>query len=195
MASTVVRPAPGTRPAASTPARRRRPLRRFAPASVSEAARRSAYAFLALPLGLIGIASTLGGRSSRVARLQLAAARRFLDPHTGDGRHSGATTDRGASPCAVRVLRHAVLDTALGVPMLVLAGYAYGNTIRNLTYPIRYGDTDYHDAWGGPSLAGVWAVHAIGGLAFFAVCLCLIQGLTHLRAAGARRTFRTESRA
>ncbi|MFE3204568.1 hypothetical protein [Embleya sp. NPDC059237] len=193
MASTAVSPAPGTRPAASPPTRRRRPLRRFAPASVSEAARRSAYAFLALPLGLIGIVLTLGGSSSRAARLQLAAARRFLDPHTGGGRHRGAVTDRGAAPGAVRVLRHAVLDTALGVPMLILAAYAYGNTIRNLTYPIWYGDTDYHDAWGGPSLAGVWAVHAIGGLAFLAVCLCLIQGLTTLRAAGARRTFRTES--
>ncbi|OPC80100.1 hypothetical protein B4N89_03265 [Embleya scabrispora] len=195
MAPTVVRPAPGTRPA-STPTRPRRPLRRFAPASVAEAARRSAYAFLALPLGLIGIVLTLGGRSSRAARLQLAAARRFLDPHTGGEHHSGATTDRGAAvPGAVRVLRHAVLDTALGVPMPALAAYAYGNTIRNLTYPIWYGDSDYHDAWGGPSLAGVWAVHAVGGLAFFAVCLCLIQGLTNLRAAGARRTFRTESRA
>ncbi|GCE01906.1 hypothetical protein [Embleya hyalina] len=192
MASTASRPASGTPPAASTPTRARRPPRRFAPASVSEAARRSAYAFLALPLGLIGIVLTLGGRSSRAGRLQLAAARRFLAPRTGGDHHIGATNDRAAAPGAVRILRHAILDTALGVPTLVLAAYAYGNTIRNLTYPIWYGHTDYHDAWGGPTLAGVWAVHTIGALAFFAVCLCLIQGLTNLRAAGARRTFRSE---
>ncbi|MET7302042.1 hypothetical protein [Embleya sp. NPDC005575] len=167
---------------AARPARTRRTLRRFAPNSPGDAARRSAYALIALPLGLLSIGLVLTGRSSRAARLRLAAARRFLDPELGEA------TGR-AAPGALRVLRHSVPDAALGVPTLVLAGYAYGNTLRNLTYPIRYGDSDYHDAWGGPTLGGVWVVHSIGGLAFFAVCLCLIKALTDVQASLARRTF------
>ncbi|MFI6584079.1 hypothetical protein [Embleya sp. NPDC050493] len=166
-----------------TRARRAHPaLHRFAPNSAREAARRSAYALIALPLGLLSIGLVLTGRSSRAARLRLAAARRFLDPGLG------VAAGRNA-PGALRVLRYALLDTALGIPTLLLAGYAYGNTLRNLTYPIWYGSTDYSDAWGGPTLAGVWAVHSIGGLAFFAVCLCLIKVLTDVQARPARRAF------
>jgi hypothetical protein len=39
-----------------------------------------------------------------------------------------------------------------------------------VVYPIRplLGmDGEYRDAWGGPTLAGAWAVHALGGLAFW----------------------------
>lgn len=182
MTSTTARPAAAT--LARTPSRRttRRTIRRFAPGSAREAGRRSLYALIALPLGLLSIGLVLAGRPARAARLRLAAARRFLDTESDE--RTGRT-----GPGTLRVLRDGVLDTALGIPTLVLAGYAYGNTLRNLTYPIWYGDTDYHDAWGGPTLAGVWAVHAIGGLAFFAVCLCLIKALTDVQATVARRTF------
>ncbi|MGW1997541.1 hypothetical protein [Embleya sp. NPDC001921] len=186
MTPTTARPAAA--PLVRTPSRRttrrttRRTIRRFAPGSVREAGRRSMYALIALPLGLLSIGLVLGGRPARAARLRLAAARRFLDTESDE--RTGPPY-----PGALRVLRDGVLDVALGIPTLVLAGYAYGNTLRNLTYPIWYGDTDYHDAWGGPTLAGVWAVHAIGGLAFFAVCLCLIKALTDVQANAARRTF------
>ncbi|MFI6986265.1 hypothetical protein ACIBSV_47965 [Embleya sp. NPDC050154] len=182
MTSTTAHPAAAT--LARSPSRRttRRTIRRFAPGSVREAGRRSMYALIALPLGLLSIGLVLGGRPARAARVRLAAARRFLDTKSDE------TTGR-PGPGPLRVLRDGVLDAALGIPTLILAGYAYGNTLRNLTYPIWYGDTDYHDAWGGPTLAGVWTVHAIGGLAFFAVCLCLIKALTDVPATVARRTF------
>ncbi|MEU0938842.1 hypothetical protein [Embleya sp. NPDC005971] len=178
MTLTAARPTPTRSHAGRVP----RALRRCVPSSPREAARRSVYALIALPLGLLSIGLVLTGRSSRAARLRLTAARRFLDSGPAD-----ATA--GAGPGALRVLGHSLPDAALGIPTLILAGYAYGNTLRNLTYPIWYGDTDYHHAWGGPTLAGVWAVHAIGGLAFLAVCLCLIKALTDVQAGLARRTF------
>ncbi|WP_406279883.1 sensor domain-containing protein [Embleya sp. NBC_00896] len=171
--------------------RTRRTPPAFVPVSAREAWRRSAYAVIALPLGLASIGLVLGGGSARAARLQFAAARRFLDPgSTGASYAAGASSAAGAAartPGAARVLAHGVLNGALGVPTLILTGYAYGNTIRNLTYPVWYGDSDYHQAWGGPTLGGVWAVHALGGLAFFAVCLCLVKVLTNAQAGLTRR--------
>ncbi|MYV96716.1 hypothetical protein [Streptomyces sp. SID3343] len=157
-----------------------RSFRRHVPTSLTEVWQRSAYATLALPLALASIVLTLCGRSSRAHRLQCAAAYRFLGV-------SPLGAEQRPTP-AGRVLLHSATSVAPGVPALILVGYAYGNTIRNLTYPIWYGDTDYQQAWGGPTMAGVWSVHAIGGLAFFAVCLCLVKMLTNVQAALARRT-------
>ncbi len=44
--------------------------------------------------------------------------------------------------------------------------------LLNVVYPIRPAlgmDGGYRDAWGGPTLAGAWAVYALGGLGFW-VC-------------------------
>ena len=51
---------------------------------------------------------------------------------------------------------------------LVVAGYCWTGVLLNVAYPIRplLGmDGEYRDAWGGPTLAGAWAVHALGGRA------------------------------
>ena len=60
------------------------------------------------------------------------------------------------------------------------------NTLRNLLYGFVVGD-GYRDAWGGPTLAGAWAVHAVLALALVPVGLWLLRGLTALerRLAGA----------
>jgi hypothetical protein len=163
-----------------------RSFHRYVPTSFTEVRQHSIYAAIALPLALASIALTLCGRSSRAERLQRAAAHRFLAGRTPAG---GSTPAAGTRPTpARRVLLHGVLSVPLAVPTLVVVGYAYGNTIRNLSYPVWYGDTDYHQAWGGPTMAGVWSVHAVGGLAFFAVCLCLCKVLTNAHAALVRRT-------
>ncbi|MER6392534.1 hypothetical protein ABT236_29240 [Streptomyces sp. NPDC001523] len=63
----------------------------------------------------------------------------------------------------------------LGLPLdmaaLALIGYSLFNSVRNFGYPLWYYDTDYHQAWGGPTMAGVWTVHAVGWLLCLAVLL------------------------
>ncbi|MFF1411414.1 hypothetical protein ACFVX6_16760 [Streptomyces sp. NPDC058289] len=69
-----------------------------------------------------------------------------------------------------RIASRTLLGLPLDIAAFVLGAYSVFNTVRNLGYPIWYGDTDYHQAWGGPTLTGVWLVHAFGSLA----CLCVI---------------------
>ncbi|MEU3495118.1 hypothetical protein ABZ747_16705 [Kitasatospora cineracea] len=123
--------------AVTVPATSRRtattPARRAA-AAVAPALR----AGLALPVGVAALALQLTGRR--------AAAQRLQPGPTGAGRR------------LARLL--------LGLPLdgfaLLLLGYAVFNSARNFGYPIWYLHTDYHQAWGGPTMAGVWAVHAAG---------------------------------
>jgi len=46
--------------------------------------------------------------------------------------------------------------------------------------------TPYQHSWGGPSLAGAWAVHAAGGLAALLLTPWVVQALTWLQARLAR---------
>ncbi|MFF3217167.1 hypothetical protein ACFYYB_41935 [Streptomyces sp. NPDC002886] len=114
---------------------------------------------LALPAGLAGLALGLTGQGRRAARLQTRASG-----------VPGWTLPRTAA--------RTLLGLPLDIAALVLGAYAVFNTVRNLGYPLWYGDTDYHQAWGGPTLTGVWLVHAFGWLA----CLYAIGWI--LRAIG-----------
>jgi hypothetical protein len=63
----------------------------------------------------------------------------------------------------------------------LLVALARPNTVRNLLlYPITDGD-DVARAWGGPTLAGAWAVHAALALLLLPVELWLLRGLTGLQ--------------
>ncbi|MGW4698056.1 hypothetical protein ACWEO1_37400 [Kitasatospora cineracea] len=108
------------------------------PATSRTATTPARRAGLALPAGLAALALQLTGRR--------AAAQRLQPGPTGTGRR------------LARVL--------LGLPLdgfaLLLLGYAVFNSVRNFGYPLWYLHTDYHQAWGGPTMAGVWAVHAAG---------------------------------
>ncbi|GIJ49431.1 hypothetical protein Val02_63170 [Virgisporangium aliadipatigenens] len=49
-----------------------------------------------------------------------------------------------------------------------LAAYVVAGLVLNLAYPVRVdGPDSLSNAWGGPSLAGAWAVHAVGGFLVF----------------------------
>ncbi|MFF0478277.1 hypothetical protein [Streptomyces sp. NPDC004284] len=135
----------------------------------------AARAFLALPVGLVAVALTLTGRPARAARLQARCA-------GGRGWTGG------------RVLGRALLGLPLDTTAFVLVGYALFNSVRNFGYPLWYLDADYHQAWGGPTMAGVWTVHATGWL----LCLALLlhwpvrwlyrgQQALNRRVTGARR--------
>ncbi|MFE0736703.1 hypothetical protein [Streptomyces sp. NPDC058855] len=117
--------------------------------------RTAARAFLALPGGLAAAVLTLAGRPAGAARLR---------GRLGGGPGGGAWTSG-------RVLSRTILGLPLDAAAFALLGYALFNSARNFAYPLWYGDTDYHQAWGGPTLAGVWAVHALGWLLCLAVLL------------------------
>lgn len=79
------------------------------------------------------------------------------------------------------MLRRRRLTLPINVVAFALSVFILGNTARNLTYGVWYGPSDYHEAWGGPTLAGAWAVHAIGGLLFLYAGLWLIRGVSRLQ--------------
>ncbi|MEU1287880.1 hypothetical protein [Kitasatospora sp. NPDC005856] len=106
---------------------------------------------LALPAGVVGAWLVLTGRPGRAARWQ--------------ARVSGGRGWTGG-----RVLARVVLGLPLDALALLLVGYALFGSVRNFGYPLWYLDTDYHRAWGGPTMAGVWAVHATG----WGLCLYLL---------------------
>ena len=124
--------------------------------------RRSAYALAALPAGL---ASLTG------ARVQPALAHRLLDvPPVRPGR--------------LRVALHALLSLPLGALSFVVAGYGWAIVVLNLLFPVRWligMGGSLEDSWGGPTLAGAWAVHAAGGLAALLLMPTLMRGVTALQ--------------
>jgi hypothetical protein len=80
--------------------------------------------------------------------------------------------------------------TPLDLVTLAVAGYLWLGVVLNLAYPARplLGmNGDYSDAWGGPTLAGAWAVHALGGVALWLLVAWVLRGYAALwrRVAGA----------
>ncbi|MFD5148970.1 hypothetical protein [Streptomyces sp. NPDC058401] len=123
---------------------------------------------LALPAGLVGLALGLTGQARPAIRLQTWAS--GLPGWTGP-----------------RAAARTVLGLPLDIAAFVLGAYSVFNTVRNLGYPIWYGDTDYHQAWGGPTMTGVWLVHAFGWLACLYVIGWILRGLGRGQHAIARR--------
>ncbi|GIH05861.1 hypothetical protein Rhe02_39280 [Rhizocola hellebori] len=71
----------------------------------------------------------------------------------------------------------------LDLVSLAVAGYCWLGVVLNLAYPARplLGmNGDYADAWGGPTLAGAWAVHALGGVAFWLAVSWMLRGYVAL---------------
>ena len=127
---------------------------------------------LSLPAGIASLLLALVGAHPAAARLQRGLANRWLrraltPPHRGD---------RWG-----RVLTQALLTSTLGVLCWLLVALAGPNTVRNvLLYPITDG-AGVARAWGGPTLAGAWAVHAALALLLLPVELWLLRGLTGLQ--------------
>lgn len=132
--------------------------------------RRTLYAVVALPVAVVCVPLTVVGGSAAATRLQEGLASRLLELRVNAPRHRGVDG---------RVLGHALLSLPLGVVSLVLAVYLWLLVIGNVAYPLRGGDLS--TAWGGPSLAGAWAVHGAGGLAFLFVTPWIIKGVTTLQ--------------
>lgn len=141
--------------------------------------RRTLYVLLALPVGLVFVPLALLGRYQAAARLQRGLARKYLALDIDEP----ALRER-----AGRVLAHAVLSQPLNLASLALTLYLWLLVPANLAYPLRPGTMDsYQHSWGGPSLAGAWAVHAAGGVVFLFVIPWIVKAVTSLQGRLARR--------
>jgi hypothetical protein len=131
-----------------------------------------AYGLLSLPAGIVSLLLPLVGAHNAAARLQRGLADRWLPRRLAPppGRYRWG-----------RVITHALLTSMIGVLCWVLVALAGPNTVRNvLLYPITDG-SDVARAWGGPTLAGAWAVHAALALLPLPVELWMLRWLSGLQ--------------
>lgn len=104
-----------------------------------------------------------------------------------------------AVPSALRTMAsrrfvRGMLALPLALATTALTAVLAGLVLINVAYPLRpilgLGDHDgsvwastYHDAWGGPTLAGAWAVHGVGVMLFvFPAMAWVIRGLLRAQA-------------
>ncbi|MEV0032144.1 hypothetical protein [Nocardia sp. NPDC050793] len=133
--------------------------------SVRSLARWAAYAVVALPLA-----------AARVAARMRVPRRWLREPI----RRRGVTS--------VRIVAHSILSAGVGLLtwfLVLLASLAF---VRGVAYPL-VGANDYENSWGGPTLAGAWAVHAALGVGLLPVWLAALAGLGALQLRLIRRLF------
>jgi hypothetical protein len=152
----------------------------------AETWKRVAYLLLALPVGILCIPLALVGGPA--GRIQRGLARRLLGLDVEEPERTG--------PLA---LAHAVISLPLNLIAVTVTLYFWTIVPLNLGWPLRpalgLGDADPAKDWGGPTFAGAWAVHAIGGgVTFLFLSPWVGRGFTALQARlvtaflGARRT-------
>ncbi|WP_405684973.1 hypothetical protein OG204_10845 [Streptomyces sp. NBC_01387] len=134
----------------------------------AETWRRMAYIVLALPVTLLCIPLALAG--GPVGRIQRGLARRLLRVDAGEPARTG--------PLA---LVHAVVSSPLNLVALTVCGYFWTIVVINFGFPLRT-DGDPSHSWGGPTMAGAWAVHAVGGgVTFLFLTPWVAKGFTDLQ--------------
>lgn len=140
--------------------------------------RRTLYVVVALPLGVACVPLAVLGGSPLAASLQRSLVRRLLALRIAEPRHR--RTDE-------RVVAHAALSVPLGVVSFLLTAYLWLLVPMNLAFPLRAREPgELADSWGGPTLAGAWAVHAAGGLVFLFLTPWIVKAATSLQGRLAR---------
>ncbi|MEC3956477.1 sensor domain-containing protein [Nocardia sp. CDC153] len=79
-------------------------------------------------------------------------------------------------PGVWRAIAHSVLALAVGLVAWFAAFLMVIAAVRGIFYPLIAAH-DYEHSWGGPTLAGAWAVHFAGGALPFPLWVLLIAGL------------------
>lgn len=139
----------------------------------AETWRRTFYILVAVLASAVCMPLVLLGGYRAAARLQRRLARRFLAPRADEP----APRDR-----AGRVLAHTVLSLPVNLASVALTAYLWAGVAVNIAFPLRPGALDsYQHSWGGPSLAGAWAVHAAGGLVFLFITPWIVMAITWLQ--------------
>lgn len=127
--------------------------------------KRVAYVVLALPVGILCIPLALVGGPA--GRIQRGLAKRLLGLETGEPARTG--------PLA---LAHALISVPINVAAVTVTLYFWLIVAINLGFPLRP-DNDPTQSWGGPTMAGAWAVHAIsGGVPFLFLTPWAVKGFT-----------------
>lgn len=75
-----------------------------------------------------------------------------------------------------RSVLHSLLSGVVGLLAWFLAFLAVIAAIRGICYPLIARD-NLEGSWGGPTLAGAWAVHAVLGVGLLPVWLLVLAGL------------------
>lgn len=135
--------------------------------------RRVAYLLLALPVSLLCVPLALAGGPA--GRVQRGLARRLLGLDIPAPPRTGAFA-----------LAHAVLSLPLNLIAAMVTVYGWSLVPLNFGWPLRpvlgMGTADPSQDWGGPTFAGAWAVHAVGGgVTFLLLMPWLGRGLTALQ--------------
>ncbi|WP_157080179.1 hypothetical protein [Thermobifida cellulosilytica] len=137
--------------------------------------RRTLYAIISPLVGvcLLVVAVFGGHRTAARVRRQLAVS--LLDASPGR-----------AAPTWPRVVGHGLVSLPFDILAAVFAGYGWAIVVLNIAYPIRLlAEPDVATltagAWGGPSLAGAWLVHALGGLVALWLVPLLVVALTRVQ--------------
>ena len=122
---------------------------------------RSARCALAeLPVSVSAIVLAASGRQGQAVERQT----RITD-----------TTTSAHVPGSRRVVTHAVLAAAVSLLAWFVAFLVAVGAARGLLYPIFGGS--YENAWGGPTLVGAWAVHALVAVICIPIFVLAIGGL------------------
>lgn len=128
--------------------------------------------------GLLPGGPPTGGLRKRPAGLLWAGAGRRVEAHAGSDEAEPAES-RG------RALLHAILALPLDAAVFAITVYGWLLVVLNLGFPLRplVGlSADGAGSWGGPSVAGAWAVHAVtGGLISLLLMPWVVRGLTGLQ--------------
>ncbi|MEU9097120.1 hypothetical protein [Streptomyces sp. NPDC048361] len=133
---------------------------------------RFVYLLLALPVGILCVPIALVGGPA--GRIQRGLARGLLGVEAADPGPDG----RGG----LLALAHAVISVPLNLIALAVSGYFWTVVVINLAYPLRPGG-DPSQAWGGPTMAGAWAVHGLGGgVPFLLITPWVMRGFTLIQA-------------
>ena len=131
--------------------------------------KRVGYIGLAFPVGILCVPIALvGGPAGRIQRV---LAERLL----------GVDAD-GPERTGPLALAHALISLPINLVALTVTFYFWTVVAINLGFPLRP-DNDPTQSWGGPTLAGAWAVHAVGGgVPFLFLTPWVGKGFTKLQA-------------
>ncbi|MGI5399051.1 hypothetical protein ACQEVG_06245 [Streptomyces sp. CA-135486] len=121
-------------------------------------------------------------RSASCASLSLSWAARPGAYSAGSPRACSGGDDDGPEHTGPLALAHALVSLPVNVAALTVTFYCWTVVAVNLGFPLRP-DNDPTQSWGGPTLAGAWAVHAIGGgVPFLLLTPWVVKGFTKLQA-------------
>ena len=109
------------------------------------------------------------------AALPAASVALLIAPNTALPRRVFGTGE-GPPPRRAPAWGHALIGLGLGIAAWILLAFAVLTFARGALYGL-FDRGPYDDSWGGPSLAGAWAVHFAGSTVFQFAVLLVVTGI------------------